>query len=208
VELTPAPGLLDDGHLVILGLTGSGKSYLMHRLIEQWEGATFTVDPQDEGLPGDLVTRRNTLGDIVRELKAGGRLVYAPRTSIPAARKVMDALVPVFLNWEKWEPPLLVTIDEAQIFAPEGRYSMLEDVALRGRKWQVRLALVTQRPAELSKGVITQCAKQVIFETAWEAPYFTQRGIPMDQAQALLQQGGQYSYVVHQNGRLAGPYRE
>lgn len=73
--------------------------------------------------------------------------------------------------------PALVVIDEAQNFAPEqqtGWLSMLREasfddmfrIATEGRKFGVGLLVSTQRPARVSKDILSQCNTHIIFRVA------------------------------------------
>ena len=63
------------------------------------------------------------------------------------------------------QQPLLVVVDEAHQFIPEGESSaahrMLSVIAKEGRKYGVGLMLVSQRPSELDKSVLSQCGSIV-----------------------------------------------
>ena len=59
------------------------------------------------------------------------------------------------------QQPLLIVIDEAHLFVPEGdetpAHRTLSTLAKEGRKYGVRLMLVSQRPSELDSTVLSQC---------------------------------------------------
>lgn len=59
------------------------------------------------------------------------------------------------------QQPLLVVIDEAHRFVPEGgatsAHRMLSMIAKEGRKYGTGLMLVTQRPSEIDSAVLSQC---------------------------------------------------
>lgn len=72
--------------------------------------------------------------------------------------------------------PTLIVIDEAQNYAPEQQtgwlarvrpaYDALFSVASEGRKFAVGLVVSTQRPARVSKDILSQCNTHVIFRVA------------------------------------------
>jgi DNA helicase HerA-like ATPase len=72
--------------------------------------------------------------------------------------------------------PSLVVVDEAQNYAPEQQtgwlarvrpaYDALFSIAAEGRKFGVGLAVSTQRPARLSKDILSQCNTHLIFRVA------------------------------------------
>ena len=63
------------------------------------------------------------------------------------------------------QQPLLIVIDEAHLFVPEGddtpAHRTLSTLAKEGRKYGVGLVLVTQRPSELDSTVLSQCGSLI-----------------------------------------------
>ena len=61
--------------------------------------------------------------------------------------------------------PLLVVIDEAHRFVPEGAdtpaHRTLSTIAKEGRKYGVGLMLVSQRPSEIDNAVLSQCGSHI-----------------------------------------------
>ena len=59
------------------------------------------------------------------------------------------------------QQPLLVVLDEAHRFVPEGKdtsaHRILSIIAKEGRKYGIGLMLVTQRPSEIDSAVLSQC---------------------------------------------------
>lgn len=78
----------------------------------------------------------------------------------------------VFNNKKQNESETLNTlfvVEEAHNFAPEGRgkanpaAKILQKIAAEGRKFNIGILAITQRPAYVSKGVLAQCSTQAIF---------------------------------------------
>jgi hypothetical protein len=79
------------------------------------------------------------------------------------------------LFWAGSEPisgrkqPLLIIVDEAHRFVPEGGdgscHRILTQVAKEGRKYGVGLTVVTQRPSEVDATVLSQCGTMVALRT-------------------------------------------
>lgn len=63
------------------------------------------------------------------------------------------------------QQPLLVVLDEAHRFVPEGddttAHRTLSMIAKEGRKYGIGLMLVTQRPSEIDSAVLSQCGSLV-----------------------------------------------
>ena len=97
-----------------------------------------------------------------------------PKTRVNLAGLIMQELF--FKNRETRENRLLV-LEEAHNFAPEGSYgdissgkdnlalTMARKIASEGRKFNLGLLIVTQRPAQVSKYVLSQANTQAMFRT-------------------------------------------
>lgn len=61
--------------------------------------------------------------------------------------------------------PLLVVLEEAHIFLPEGKESpahrTISKIAKEGRKYGIGLCVVTQRPVEIESNVLSQCGTMI-----------------------------------------------
>ncbi|HOW50534.1 MAG TPA: DUF87 domain-containing protein [bacterium] len=67
------------------------------------------------------------------------------------------------------ERDTIFVVEEAHNFAPEGEgknnpaAEMIKKIATEGRKFNLGLMVITQRPAQVSKAVLSQCSTQAIF---------------------------------------------
>ena len=63
------------------------------------------------------------------------------------------------------QQPLLIVIDEAHLFVPDGddtpAHRILSTLAKEGRKYGVGLMLVSQRPSEVDSTVLSQCGSLI-----------------------------------------------
>ncbi|MFX1473926.1 MAG: ATP-binding protein [Promethearchaeota archaeon] len=72
-----------------------------------------------------------------------------------------------YLRRENQIPPTIVIVEEAHQFCPEARRglalskSIFETVAREGRKYNLGLALISQRPVRLSTTVLSQCGTNI-----------------------------------------------
>jgi hypothetical protein len=191
-----APGTLDleellATRLLVQGNSGSGKSHLLRRLLEQsapWVQQAV-IDPE-----GDFVT----LGD-----RYGHLVLDAAESGIAGLKRAADGVrrhrVSVVLNLENLEvdnqlrhaaafldglfgverdawSPMLVVVDEAQLFAPamggdvsdEARRTSLAamtDLMCRGRKRGLAGVVATQRLAKLAKNVAAEASNFLMGRT-------------------------------------------
>jgi hypothetical protein len=196
VEQAGGPALLDleellSTRLLVQGNSGSGKSHLLRRLLEQsaaWVQQAV-IDPE-----GDFVGLGERFGHLVvdasehtePELAAAGERMRAHRISVVLNLEGLDAEVQMrrtaaFLGGmfeaprEHWYP-VLVVVDEAQLFAPavssevseEARRSSLAamtNLMCRGRKRGLAGVVATQRLAKLAKNVAAEATNFLMGRT-------------------------------------------
>ena len=97
-----------------------------------------------------------------------------PKTRVNLAGLIMDEL---FKQNKQSKKERLVVLEEAHNFAPESSYgdvssgrdnlalTMTRKIASEGRKFNLGLVVITQRPAQVSKYVLSQANTQAMFRT-------------------------------------------
>ena len=176
--------------LLVQGNSGSGKSHLLRRLLEQsapWVQQAV-IDPE-----GDFVTLADRFGHVVvdadrseSEIQRIARRVRQHRVSVVLNLENLDAeaqmrAAAIFLNAlfdadrDQWFP-MLVVVDEAQLFAPTASGETPEDVRrlslgamtnlmCRGRKRGLAGVIATQRLAKLAKNVAAEASNFLMGRT-------------------------------------------
>ncbi len=196
-QTTPgAPAALDleellATRLLVQGNSGSGKSHLLRRLLEQsapWVQQSI-IDPE-----GDFVTLADRFGHLVidaedhteRSLQVAGERVRIHRVSTVLNLEGLDAenqmrRAAAFLSGlfevarDHWYP-MLVVVDEAQLFAPavagevsdEARklsLGAMTNLMCRGRKRGLAGVIATQRLAKLAKNVAAEASNFLMGRT-------------------------------------------
>jgi DNA helicase HerA-like ATPase len=129
--------------------------------------------------PEVLADQPLLIREVLRSLEEGGTVVYSFReVDLSETRVAVGGLIiRELLRIVKGRPrDRLVVIEEAHNFAPErglwevqaGRenlaYTALRRVAMEGRKFRLGLIAITQRPANISKFILSQLNTQVIFK--------------------------------------------
>ncbi len=177
--------------LLVQGNSGSGKSHLLRRLLEESAGLVqqVVIDPE-----GDFVTLADRYSHIVvnagdyseREIAAMGARIREHRASVIVALDTLDieaqmSCAAIFLNAlfdaprEHWFPALVV-VDEAQMFAPSASgdvsdtvrrasLSAMTNLMCRGRKRGLAGAIATQRLAKLAKNVAAEASNFLMGRT-------------------------------------------
>ncbi|MCK0198805.1 ATP-binding protein [Ancylobacter sp. 6x-1] len=176
--------------LLVQGNSGSGKSHLLRRLLEQSAGHVqqAIIDPE-----GDFVSLAERYGHVVIDAertpgeieRLAGR-VRRHRASVVFNLEGLDAdaqmlSAAAFLNGlfdaerEHWFP-MLVVVDEAQLFAPAGggensdearraALSAMTNLMCRGRKRGLAGIIATQRLAKLAKNVAAEASNFLMGRT-------------------------------------------
>jgi hypothetical protein len=177
--------------LLVQGNSGSGKSHLLRRLLEQSAGLVqqVVIDPE-----GDFVSLAERFGHLVIEAAD-----YTEAETGSIAARVRAHRVSVVLNLEGLEVdaqlrcagtflnrlfdaprdqwyPVLVVVDEAQLFAPAAagevgeearRVSLgaMTNLMCRGRKRGLAGVIATQRLAKLAKNVAAEASNFLMGRT-------------------------------------------
>ncbi|TCS08946.1 MULTISPECIES: ATP-binding protein [unclassified Rhizobium] len=176
--------------LLVQGNSGSGKSHLLRRLLEQsaqWVQQVI-IDPE-----GDFVTLSDRFGHVVvdgerteAELAGIANRIRQHRVSCVLTLEGLDIeqqmrAAAAFLNGmfdadrEYWYP-VLVVVDEAQMFAPSVGGDVSEDarkaslgamtnLMCRGRKRGLAGVIATQRLAKLAKNVAAEASNFLMGRT-------------------------------------------
>ena len=176
--------------LLVQGNSGSGKSHLLRRLLEQsapWV-QQVVIDPE-----GDFVTLAERFGHVVvdgerteAELAGIANRIRKNRVSCVLTLEGLDLeeqmrAAAAFLNGmfdadrEFWYP-VLVVVDEAQMFAPSVGGDVSEDarkmslgamtnLMCRGRKRGLAGVIATQRLAKLAKNVAAEASNFLMGRT-------------------------------------------
>ena len=177
--------------LLVQGNSGSGKSHLLRRLLEESAKMVqqVVIDPE-----GDFVTLAEPFGHIVvdgaayspPEIEALARRIREHRASVVLALEGLEVEQQIrcaaqFLTAlfdaprEHWYPALVV-VDEAQMFAPAAAGEMAEDtrrmtlsamtnLMCRGRKRGLAGVVATQRLAKLAKNVAAEASNFLMGRT-------------------------------------------
>ncbi|MBX7483224.1 ATP-binding protein [Qipengyuania qiaonensis] len=177
--------------LLVQGNSGSGKSHLLRRLLEESAGMVqqVVIDPE-----GDFPSLAEEFGHVVIDGSA-----YSPPEIEALARRIREHRASVVLDLdgleveqqircaaqfltalfdaprEHWYPALVV-VDEAQMFAPAAAGEMAEDtrrmtlsamtnLMCRGRKRGLAGIVATQRLAKLAKNVAAEASNFLMGRT-------------------------------------------
>ncbi len=117
----------------------------LHTLVQSWVGHDKPLTVLDvSALPSEVLSA--VVGTLLRIVYA--MLFWALDLPISGRKQ-----------------PLLIVLEEAHIFLPDGRDSAahrtISKIAKEGRKYGIGLGVVTQRPSEIESTVLSQCGTMI-----------------------------------------------
>ena len=196
-------------HLALLGVTGSGKSFIARELIKELSIDTkiIIIDFTGEWKKNiELVSLdRNNLDTFLSADDSSIGLVELPVVSntVGVIQSTENFISLIFSKakeaYDNNSPiKMCLVLEEAHTIVPEGNFLGVNDwdskavvnkmgqVALQGRKYGVGLMVIAQRTANVSKTVLTQCNSIVCFQAFDETSFnFLGNYIGKDLIQAL-----------------------
>ncbi len=173
---TPVPYRIED--IIALAEARMGKlenrnvavqyQRLLMRLNTVRKNPRYSFIFDDAGLAGDTMV--DILCDLFRLQSGGQPMTIMQLAGFPA--EVFDAIVSVLFRlafefglWSDGALPVLIVCEEAHNYANADRSigfrparEAVSRIAKEGRKYGVFLGLVTQRPAQLDRTLISQCS--------------------------------------------------
>lgn len=199
---------LRDSHILVTGVTQSGKTTWAKKYIKGWHGPALFVNTQGENVPGLKADKKDSLQAVKNALQQSQLINYLPSEVDKQAIKEIEVLLLEIKDVATAKKPLLVVVDESYVYAPQGAgYSPIYRIARRGLGHNVHGLFITQRPQDLSKIVVSQCNYHIIFDSNFSGPYFRQYGLPGDDIAARLQ-GKKYNYVIWDGKSIHGPFKD
>lgn len=152
----------------------------------------------DAAVKDDLAT---LLSELFRMPGQGKPISIIDLSGVPS--DVVDVVVSVLcrtiFDFALWNPrrremPLLLVCEEAHRYAPKGDEAAFQPtkqalarIAKEGRKYGVGLALVTQRPSELSESILSQCNSVIALRMSNDQDQqFVRRALP-DSVRSLVE---------------------
>ena len=201
-----------NNHTLIAGITGSGKTYLTQRTIEN-KTTPFTIfintqhEISAEKVADVVVYSTNEIielfGNYIRldicfnppedddlaiaEVESLKNFIFAIGKQVN-----IDSIV----NW------LTLYIDEAQLYSSKIRPNKtINTIFTRGRRHGIIAVAIGQRPAEISHTIITQCNTHIYFKLGqYELKYFHRHGIPIEKHKKHLKK--KYHFIVFEQGEV------
>jgi DNA helicase HerA-like ATPase len=204
--------VLGGRHVLVVGKTGSGKTYWMAKVCNMLPSYIF-VNPQEEEIV-DTITQVVTDDEnqVIELLEDGNRRIqFLPDEDDLAAIEQLETIrkalwsVASEMKIEDGQWWMNMIIDEAQIYAPLGSRTDLQSFARRGRRYGVKSWFLSQQPQDLAKGIVNNVDYQVLFQLGqYSSIYFKNYRIPISLYQQWIEKP--YHYVLY-DGQVITPCR-
>jgi len=181
--------VLGGKHILVVGETGSGKTYYMAKLCEMLPTLIF-VNPQEEVIVDKITQVVTDEEDKVIELLEDGyrKIQFLPSEDDEQAIEQLKIIrldlwsIASEMNIKDGEFWMNMIVDEANIFAQLGSRTDAQNLARRGRRYGVRSWFLTQQPQDLAKGIVNNTTHAVIFQLGTFAePYYQKFHIPIEE---------------------------
>ncbi len=167
-------------------MTTSFKDSNLEKLLDSLDTDTFgkgvLVDEAETIYGKELITNQKEIyEELLKSINTNQKVIIfdfsqitSPRTRVNLAGLIMQEL---FKQNKLDKKERLIVLEEAHNFAPESSYgdvsagkdnlalTMARKIASEGRKFNLGLIVITQRPAQVSKYVLSQANTQVMFRT-------------------------------------------
>jgi len=123
----------------IYGNSGSGKSYLADKILQQYNGLKILIDPDPTKNRGTKITSLETL------------LRQADNTKNTLVINDLQLFVRCCrMLWHNWTKPCLIMIDEADIIFPnKNPQPELLSLLRRGRRRGMSVGIISQYPTQI-----------------------------------------------------------
>ena len=180
---------LVNGRTFISAMTDGGKSYAIRKIVEEVFGkiGIIILDPEGEYsslrelypflIIGKDIPLEVESAEFLAEqiLKENISVIFDfSTTDVIDQQQFTSRFINKFMELEtKLKKSYLVIVEEADEFSPEKGTFKAEslqsiiNIAKKGRKRGIGLIIATQRPAFVSKMVISQCRNKLIGHTEW-----------------------------------------
>lgn len=144
--------------IAILGQSGSGKTYLSQR-VQSVFPRVVVIDFMQEYRDGDVVTSFQQFSEKLLEYKISRRKRFRIIFQFPPETEDFSFLCDQILKTCYTAGNLLVVIEEVQNYShPHNLPHWLRTSLLTGRHKNIAMIFTTQRPGELHKTILSQCA--------------------------------------------------
>ena len=194
-------------HLSIIGRTNTGKTTVAKKLHDNTELYSIFFNTQDEEIKGFRTNVWN-----VEKLRDHKKINFIPHHNNDMARVQLNEIVTDLQGITKSigdrsrKTRFVVFVDESHEIAPNNvTGTPLHFIFKRGHRYGITGVSITQRPAELDLGIVSQADLHVIFDVNdFESQYFKKKNIPIEKVR--LQLVDSHNFTIYDNRDFTGIY--
>lgn len=162
--------------LTVIGLQGSGKTYLVKKAILDKEAQHLVIDPNDEydGYTRYVPRFTDDYEKLTQEIKLVVKKLVLPNTwSLEQLEKS---------GKDKPKRLKLLVIDEADLVAPARTNinSMLRNLIVKSRHLRLDIVFISRRPTDLNAYIMDTSDKLVVFKQVGYNALKTLRALKLD----------------------------
>lgn len=194
-------------HLSIIGRTNTGKTTVAKKLHDNTELYSIFFNTQDEEIKGFRTNVWN-----VEKLRDHKKINFIPHHNNDMARVQLNEIVTDLqgitesIGDRSRKTRFVVFVDESHEIAPNNvTGTPLHFIFKRGHRYGITGVSITQRPAELDLGIVSQADLHVIFDVNdFESQYFKKKNIPIEKVR--LQLVDSHNFTIYDNRDFTGIY--
>lgn len=169
--------------LTVIGIQGSGKTYLVKKAILDKEPQHLVIDPNDEydGYTRYVPRFTDDYEKLTQEIKLVVKKLVLPNTwSLEQMEKT---------GKDKPKRLKLLVIDEADLIAPARTNinSMLRNLIVKSRHLRLDIVFISRRPTDLNAYIMDTSDKLVVFKQVGYNALKTLRALKLDSDKAIKQ---------------------
>ena len=198
---------LSGRHILIIGSTGSGKTYAASYMLDFLDAFVFVNTQRELSVTQKCQVSLDDPSELQEAMEEGYRgIEYIPSMDKDEARAEVQVLrEQIFEIGETMkekaqvlELPMWITVflDETQVYAPLMTHKDGEIIWNQGRGFGIRGVAISRQPQELSKDIVNNVEYELIFQIGHYAePYFNRFKIPIEQHREWLDK--QYHFLLY-----------
>lgn len=207
--------LFDAPHVSIVGATGSGKTTFAMHLFENIPVGKALFIHQDPNDTMDAEVRidyeHGDSWDVAMLQKFDSIDIVMPMDEDAAREelaRIQSDLFTIARNIPHDKPRFYVFVDEVHEYADlhADDENPVVRMAKRGRRFNTRLYMISQSPADVSKKAMKQASYHVIFAIGtFSKTYFDTYRIPFEDVRKMVGSPEDHNFVVWDDFELHGP---